>query len=64
MEGDTVTMQDIVRYQQHGIDEQRRVVGEYQYTGVQPIALRRFDEFGIAYDHRKLSTLSLAARSW
>jgi pilus assembly protein CpaF len=64
MEGETVTMQDIVRFQQHGIDDERRVVGEYQYTGVQPIALRRFDEYGISYDHRKLSTLALAARSW
>jgi pilus assembly protein CpaF len=64
MEGDTVTMQDIIRYRQHGIDEQRNVVGEYEYTGVQPMALRRFDEYGIAYDHRKLSSLALAARSW
>ncbi|HKU67733.1 MAG TPA: ATPase, T2SS/T4P/T4SS family [Candidatus Baltobacteraceae bacterium] len=64
MEGEVVTMQDIVRYQQHGIDEERRVIGEYQYTGVQPMALRRFDEYGITYDHRKLSSLAMAARSW
>ncbi len=64
MEGDTVTMQDIVRFHQHGIDDQGRVVGEYQYTGVQPMALQRFEEYGVKYDHRKLSTLSMAARSW
>ncbi len=64
MEGDTVTMQDIVRFHQHGVDENDLVVGEYQYTGVQPNALRRFEEYGVAYDHRKLAALNMAARSW
>jgi pilus assembly protein CpaF len=64
MEGDTVTMQDIVRFNQHGVDDQNRVVGEYQYTGVQPNALRRFEEYGVAYDHRKLSSLTMAGRVW
>ncbi len=64
MEGDTVTMQDIVRFHQHGIDEHSKVIGEYQYTGVQPEALHRFEEYGVSYDHRKLSSLSLAARTW
>ncbi len=64
MEGDTITMHDIVRFHQHGMDENGRVVGEYQYTGVQPLALQRFEEFGIAYDHRKLSSLTMAARTW
>jgi len=64
MEGETVTMQDVVRFQQHGIDEQNRVVGAYEYTGVQPMALQRFAEYGVVYDHRKLSALTLAARAW
>ena len=64
MEGDTVTMQDIIRFQQHGIDEDRRVIGQFEYTGVQPIALRRFEEYGVSYDHRKLSALAMAARTW
>ena len=64
MEGDTVTMQDIIRFQQHGIDDDRRVIGQFEYTGVQPIALRRFEEYGVSYDHRKLSTLATAARTW
>jgi pilus assembly protein CpaF len=64
MEGDTVTMQDVVRFHQHGVDEQNRVIGEYQYTGVQPMALRRFSEYGVVYDHRKLSSLTLASRTW
>lgn len=64
MEGDTVTMQDVIRFQQHGVDAERRVVGQYEYTGVQPQALRRFEEYGIPYDHRKLSSLAMAARTW
>jgi pilus assembly protein CpaF len=64
MEGDTITMQDIVRFTQHGVDEQNRVLGEYQYMGVQPEALRRFEEYGIAYDYRKLSSLTMAGRTW
>ena len=64
MEGDTVTMQDIVRFQPHGVDENSRVIGEYQYTGVQPNALRRFEEYGVLYDSRKLSAMMPATRSW
>ncbi len=64
MEGDTVTMQDIIRFHQQGMDDDRRVVGQFEYTGVQPRALRRFEEYGVSYDYRALSTHALAARAW
>ena len=64
MEGDIVTMQEIMRYAQHGVDENKHVIGEFQYTGVQPKALKRFEEYGISYDPRALSGLRLAASSW
>jgi pilus assembly protein CpaF len=64
MEGDVVTMHDIIRFAQQGIDAQNGVIGEYQYMGVQPVALQRFAEYGVSYDHRKLSALSLAAHAW
>ncbi|HET7812867.1 MAG TPA: ATPase, T2SS/T4P/T4SS family, partial [Candidatus Baltobacteraceae bacterium] len=64
MEGDTVTMHDIVRFVQHGLDENDRVLGEYQYMGVQPVALQRFAEYGIPFDLRKLSSLTLASHAW
>jgi Flp pilus assembly CpaF family ATPase/MinD-like ATPase involved in chromosome partitioning or flagellar assembly len=64
MEGDIVTMQEIMRYAQHGVDENKRVIGEFQYTGVQPKALKRFEEYGVSYDPRALSGLRLAASSW
>jgi pilus assembly protein CpaF len=50
MEGDVVTMQELVRYQQHGLDPQGNVVGEFEPTGVQPTCLKRFEELGIEFD--------------
>ncbi len=64
MEGDVVTMQEILRYAQHGVDSENLVSGEYQYTGVQPQCLARFEEYGISYDVRKLSTHASAGSLW
>jgi len=64
MEGDIVTMQEIVRFQQHGIDAENKVLGEFQFSGVQPVCLRRFAELGIPYDVRELSSLAPAGASW
>ena len=64
MEGDVVTMQDLVRFEQHGMDAENRVKGDFLFTGVQPQALRRFEELGIEYDFRRLATLSPAGSSW
>jgi pilus assembly protein CpaF len=50
MEGDVVTMQELVRYKQRGVDPQGRVLGEFEPCGVQPNCLTRFDELGINYD--------------
>ncbi|HZZ64766.1 MAG TPA: ATPase, T2SS/T4P/T4SS family [Candidatus Baltobacteraceae bacterium] len=64
MEGDVVTMQEILRFAQHGMDLENKVTGEFQYTGVQPQCLTRFDEYGITYDVRKLSTLASTGTLW
>jgi pilus assembly protein CpaF len=64
MEGDVVTMQELVKYKQLGVDKQNRVVGEFQYTGVQPHALARFEEMGIAYDVRELAKLPSVGALW
>jgi pilus assembly protein CpaF len=50
MEGDVVTMQELVRYKQRGIDANRAVVGAFEASGVQPSCLRRFGELGIDFD--------------
>jgi Flp pilus assembly CpaF family ATPase/MinD-like ATPase involved in chromosome partitioning or flagellar assembly len=64
MEGDIVTMQEIIRFQQHGVDKDSKVSGEFQYTGVQPQCLRRFEEYGIQYDVRSLSLLASTGALW
>jgi len=50
MEGDIVTMQELVRYVQRGLDAEGKVVGEFEPCGVQPNCLARFEEVGVAYD--------------
>jgi pilus assembly protein CpaF len=61
MESEVVTMQEIMRFSQRGIDKDNRVLGEFCYTGVQPVCLKRFEEYGIPYDPRGLSELTALA---
>ncbi|HEY4439865.1 MAG TPA: CpaF family protein, partial [Candidatus Elarobacter sp.] len=63
IEGDVVTTQEIARYDQRGLDKENRVRGSFIFTGVQPVCLKRFAEYGISYDVRALSQLERAA-SW
>jgi pilus assembly protein CpaF len=64
MEGDIVTMQEIVRFTQRGVDADGKVIGEFAYTGVQPNCLRRFEEYGIPYDANELNKLALLHSLW
>ena len=64
MEGEIVTMQEIVRYAQRGMDKDGKVIGDFQYTGVQPHYINRFDEAGIHYDVRELAKLQSAGGLW
>ncbi len=60
MESDVVTMQEIMRFAQRGVDDNQKVIGDFVYSGVQPNCLKRFAEYGIPYDHRGLSELKPA----
>ena len=64
MEGDVVTMQEIVRFVQRGVDTDGRVRGEFEYTGVQPMALKRFEEYGVQFDARTFSSLPMVTSLW
>ena len=64
MEGDVVTMQELVRFSPQGVDPDGKVKGEFQYTGVQPQCMTRFDEYGVQFDVRKLSALASAGSLW
>ncbi len=47
MEGDVVTMQEIFRYDQHYIDKEGKVQGEFVHTGVRPGFFDAFSANGI-----------------
>ena len=36
MEGDTVSMQEVVEFQEQGIDEKGKVVGKYVFAPIKP----------------------------
>jgi pilus assembly protein CpaF len=64
MEGDIVTMQELIKYQSRGVDAEGIVVGEFEYTGVQPHYLPRFEEAGVHYDPRELAKLQSTGTLW
>jgi pilus assembly protein CpaF len=50
MEGDVVTMQDIFRFQQSGVDSDGRVQGSLDPTGIRPTFAETFERAGITFD--------------
>ncbi|HET8708298.1 MAG TPA: ATPase, T2SS/T4P/T4SS family, partial [Pseudomonadales bacterium] len=46
-EGEMITMSEIFRFEQHGVDENGKVLGEYVATGVVPSFYRRLKPRGI-----------------
>jgi len=46
-EGSTVTMQELFRFEQRGIDASGKIVGEFLPTGIRPKVQERFERFGI-----------------
>ncbi len=50
MQGDVISMQEIARYQQRGLDKENRVVGSFVFSGVRPTFIDRFEEYGVTYD--------------
>ncbi len=47
MEGDVIKMNEIFRFEQTGMDENNRVMGNLRPTGVQPRFLERFEKYNI-----------------
>ncbi len=50
MEGETITLQEIFLFQQTGLDEERKVHGQFKATGVRPKFVERFKALGIVCD--------------
>ena len=64
MEGDVVTMQEIVSFQQRGMNEDGKVIGEFRFSGVQPQCFARFEELGIPFEREELATMQSAGGLW
>jgi pilus assembly protein CpaF len=47
MEGQVVTMQDIFRFEQTGVDSEGRVRGQFRSTGIRPKFAERFESLGV-----------------
>jgi len=55
MEGDIITMTDLFLFRQTGVDENRRIVGEYRATGLRPSFSDAFEIAGKRLDHKLFS---------
>jgi pilus assembly protein CpaF len=64
MEGDIVTLQEVVNYRATGLDDAGKVTGAFAFTGVQPHNMQRFEEAGVAFDIRQLAALRTAQPAW
>ncbi|SHI96060.1 pilus assembly protein CpaF [Clostridium cavendishii DSM 21758] len=47
MEGDTIILQDIFKFEQKGVDVKGKVKGEFVYTGIMPKFVKKLREQGI-----------------
>jgi pilus assembly protein CpaF len=47
MEGDVVTMQEIFKFEQTGVDQNGKVNGRFRATGIRPKFAEKFQSMGI-----------------
>jgi pilus assembly protein CpaF len=47
MEGDVITMQELIRFERTGIDTDSNVLGSHKPTGIRPKFMRRCEEYGL-----------------
>jgi pilus assembly protein CpaF len=60
LEGDVVSMMELVRFQQHGVNKEGESEGNFVFTGVQPVSMQRFAEYGVTFDLTRMSEMQLA----
>jgi len=58
MEGQIVTLQDIFRFEQEGIDEHGRIIGQLKPTGIRPTFADGFAQSGIALPEGLFQTVA------
>ncbi len=50
MEGDVILLQDIFKFHQKGLDENKKVIGEFMHTGIRPKFLDEMIAHGVEID--------------
>lgn len=50
MEGDIITMQELFKYQQHGMNEDGKIIGEFVSMGIRPHCIEKLECAGINLD--------------
>ncbi|HEY9147719.1 MAG TPA: CpaF family protein, partial [Gammaproteobacteria bacterium] len=50
MEENVVNMQEIFGFEKKSVDSKGNVVGEFHATGIRPVMLKRFREYGVVVD--------------
>lgn len=48
MQGDTVTLQEIFRFKAEGFDSNRKVIGQFQASGLIPTFIEEFEQSGVS----------------
>jgi pilus assembly protein CpaF len=66
LEGEVVTMQEITKYKQRGLDKAGKVMGDFMFTGVQPDCVKKFEEYGVSFSIAELGSMqsSVASSTW
>ena len=47
MQASVITMQEIFKFEQQGVDAAGKIVGDFRFTGIRPRALDRIERYGI-----------------
>jgi len=50
MEGNTITLQEIFKFEQTGVDQQGKVMGQFGPTGIRPAFSRKLKAYGFELD--------------
>jgi pilus assembly protein CpaF len=55
MEGDIITMTDLYKFEPTGVDENRKIVGEFRASGLRPSFSQALNVAGLRLDHKLFS---------
>ena len=64
MEGEVVTLSDIFKFEQTGVDDEGKILGKLKPTGLRPQFMHRFQEEGIVLPSRIFTAGYGATDAW